>query len=145
MRMLVSGSNGLIGRALVARLEADGHSVHRLVRGAPALGVAAVDFAARRLDLSGLPGGTLDRIDAVFNLSGEHLSPRRWSQTKRERVRASRVVTTDLIKSEQLGKQITDILLELAHRGYIRHRKFGSALIRCRQRLAIELSVHGYR
>jgi hypothetical protein len=97
MRMLVSGSNGLIGRALVTRLEADGHSVHRVVRGAPALGVAAVDFAARHLDLSGLPGGTLDRIDAVFNLSGEHLSPLRWSQTKRERVRASRVVTTDLI------------------------------------------------
>ncbi|MFZ0059335.1 MAG: TIGR01777 family oxidoreductase [Acidimicrobiales bacterium] len=97
MRMLVSGSGGLIGRALVARLASDGHSVHRLVRGAPAPGEAAFDLAGRRLDLSGLPGGDLDRIDAVFHLSGARLTPVRWGRAKRESVRASRVVTTDLL------------------------------------------------
>ncbi|HXZ82621.1 MAG TPA: TIGR01777 family oxidoreductase [Acidimicrobiales bacterium] len=97
MRMLVSGSGGLIGRALVARLEADGHLVHRVIRDGAIPGAAAFDLATRRLDLSGLPGGSLDRIDAVFHLSGEPLTPRRWSEAKRERVRASRVVTTDLL------------------------------------------------
>jgi uncharacterized protein (TIGR01777 family) len=97
MRMLVSGSHGLIGRALVARLEADGHAVHRVVRGNPAGGEAVFDLPARRVDLSRLPGGNLDRIDAVFHLSGERLTPRRWSRAKRERVRASRLVTTDLL------------------------------------------------
>jgi hypothetical protein len=97
MRMLVSGSRGLIGRALVARLEVDGHTVHRVARDPSAPGDAAFDFLARRVDLSGLPGGNLDRIDAVFHLSGERLTPLRWSEAKRERVRASRVVTTDLL------------------------------------------------
>ena len=99
MRMLVSGSHGLIGRALVARLEADGHAVHRVVRGNPAEGEAAFDLPARRVDLSRLPGGNLDRIDAVFHLSGERLTPRRWNRAKRERVRASRLVTTDVFVS----------------------------------------------
>ena len=97
MRILVSGSAGLIGRALISRLLADGHSIHRVVRGSPAPGVAAFDLAGRRLDLTGLPGGNLDRIDAVFHFSGEPLTPMRWSQEKRERVRASRVATTDLL------------------------------------------------
>jgi uncharacterized protein (TIGR01777 family) len=97
MRMLVSGSHGLIGSALVARLEADGHSVHRVVRDEAAEGEAAIDLVGRRLDLCGLPGGNLDRIDAVFQFSGERLAPVRWSPARRERVRASRVVTTDLL------------------------------------------------
>jgi hypothetical protein len=97
MRMLVSGSGGLIGGALAARLAADGHLVHRLVRGSPGPGDAAFDLAARRIDLSQLPGENLDRIDAVFHLAGERLTPMRWSEAKRERVRASRVVTTDLL------------------------------------------------
>ncbi len=95
--MLVSGSSGLIGRALVARLVADGHHVHRVVRGAPGAGEAAFDLESHRIDLSALPGGNLDRIDAVFHLAGEPLTPMRWTEAKRERVRASRVVTTDLL------------------------------------------------
>ena len=36
MRIAVTGSNGLIGTALVEALEGDGHQVTRLVRGDPA-------------------------------------------------------------------------------------------------------------
>ena len=95
--MLVSGASGLIGEALVARLEGDRHTVHRVVRRAPAEGEAFLDVDGRRLDCSRLPGGNLDRIDAVFNLSGERITPTRWSAAKKERLRSSRVVVTDLI------------------------------------------------
>jgi|SRR5579863_1544861 len=97
MKMLVSGASGLIGEALIARLESDRHTVHRVVRRAPAEGEAFLDVDKRRLDCSRLPGGNLDRIDAVFNLSGERITPTRWSAAKKERLRTSRVVVTDLL------------------------------------------------
>ncbi len=97
MHVLVSGSHGLIARPLVTQLESDGHTVHRVVRTNPKAGEAYLDLAARRLDLSLLPGGSLDRIDVVFNLTGERITPVRWSAAKRERLRQSRILVTDLI------------------------------------------------
>ncbi len=97
MRTLVSGSRGFIGRALVAQLQADGHEVHRVVRSGPGPGDAVLDPATSTLDLSRLPGGTLDGVDAVFHLAGEPITPWRWSAAKRERIRASRVVTTSAV------------------------------------------------
>jgi len=53
--------------------------------------------AGRRIDASALPGGSLSGIDVVFHLSGEPITPWRWSPAKRERIRSSRVVTTDIV------------------------------------------------
>jgi uncharacterized protein len=97
MRVLVSGSHGLIGGALVEQLESDGHNVHRVVRTDPKDGDAYLDLATRTFDVSRLPGGSLDRVDVVFNLSGERITPMRWSAAKRERLRSSRILVTDLI------------------------------------------------
>ncbi len=97
MRVLVSGSNGLIGSALVARLAADGHAVHRLVRARPGPGDALLDADRRMIDASGLPGGTLDGLDAVFHLAGEPITASRWGARKREAIRASRTATTDVL------------------------------------------------
>ncbi|HTX00548.1 MAG TPA: TIGR01777 family oxidoreductase [Acidimicrobiales bacterium] len=109
MRALVSGSSGLIGSALVARLEAGGHVVHRLVRRPPEDGEAAIDVAARTIDASRLPGQSLEGLDAVFNLAGEPLAPEswrkppRWSPAKKERIWSSRVETTELLASVLAG------------------------------------------
>jgi uncharacterized protein len=97
MRVLVSGSHGLIAGTLVGRLESDGHAVHRVVRSGPKDGDAFLDLTHRRLDTSRLPGGSLDRIDVVFNLSGERITPFRWNAAKRERLRSSRILVTELI------------------------------------------------
>ncbi|MCU1495131.1 MAG: Epimerase family protein [Acidimicrobiaceae bacterium] len=117
MNVLVSGSSGFIGRALVARLEARGDTVHRLERARPSSGRAApetpasgsrdpserhpgsavIDLTTRRIDTAALPGGSLESIDAVFHLSGEPITPWRWTAAKRERIRASRVATTHAV------------------------------------------------
>ncbi len=103
MRVLVGGSSGLIGSALVARLEAEGNTVHRLVRRAPADGEASIDTTARAIDASRLPGRSLEGLDAVVNLAGEPLAPSRWTEpprwtrAKKDRIWSSRVDTTDLI------------------------------------------------
>lgn len=97
MRILVSGARGFIGSALVARLTAEEHVVHRLVRHDPGPGEGLVDLASHRVDASRLPGGSLEGIDVVFNLAGEPITPWRWSATKREAIRSSRVSVTDAI------------------------------------------------
>lgn len=94
MRVLVSGSTGLIGSALIEALPAHGHEPVRLVRGAPPDPVPAVAWnpAAGRLD-----DGALDGIDAVVHLAGEGIATRRWSSAQKARILDSRVDGTSVL------------------------------------------------
>lgn len=95
-RTLISGSTGLIGRALVRRLEADGHEVVRLVRPETTGSVSGVIWDPPRgvLDPSELEG-----FDAVVHLAGENIANRRWSDEQKRRIRDSRVVGTTLLST----------------------------------------------
>lgn len=94
MNIVVSGSSGLIGSALVPALAAAGHRVRRLVRRAPAPGgdEARWDPAAGTLDASAVEGS-----DAVVHLAGENIAAGRWTQAKKERIRDSRVKGTRVL------------------------------------------------
>ena len=93
MEIAVTGSNGLIGTALIAALEADGHGVRRLVRGgASGPGRVAWDPAAGTIDAAGLEG-----IDAVVHLAGEGIGEKKWSPEQKRRILDSRTSGTDLI------------------------------------------------
>lgn len=93
MEIAVTGSNGLIGSALVRALEADGHGVRRLVRGgAPGTGCVAWDPTAGTIDAAGLEG-----IDAVVHLAGEGIGEKRWTPEQKQRILESRTHGTDLI------------------------------------------------
>jgi len=95
-RTLISGSTGLIGRALVRRLEADGHEVIRLVRPETTGGVSGVVWnpAEGVLDPSDVEG-----LDAVVHLAGENIADRRWSEEQKQRIRDSRIVGTTLLST----------------------------------------------
>ncbi|MFM7618037.1 MAG: TIGR01777 family oxidoreductase [Actinomycetes bacterium] len=93
MDIAVTGSNGLIGSALIRSLEADGHSVRRLVRGgSTGAGRVAWDPAAGTIDAVGLEG-----VDAVVHLAGEGIGERRWTPEQKQRILESRTLGTDLI------------------------------------------------
>ena len=94
MKILVSGSSGLVGRALVPRLTKGGHQVVRLVRARAAPDEAAIlwDPDAGTLDPAPLEG-----FDAVIHLSGESIATGRWTEAKKARMRDSRVGSTDLL------------------------------------------------
>lgn len=89
MRILISGSTGLIGSALAESLKASGHEATGLVRpGAAATGGVRWDPAADTIDSDALPG-----FDAVVHLAGESISGR-WTRAKKDRIAGSRVQGT---------------------------------------------------
>jgi hypothetical protein len=93
MRVVISGSSGLIGTALVPHLRSAGHEVVRLVRRAPqAPDERGWDPPAGRIDDDALEGA-----DAVINLSGAGIADKRWSGARKQELRDSRLVPTDVL------------------------------------------------
>jgi hypothetical protein len=96
MRILVTGATGFIGRALVPRLQRDGHAIVAWVRSETrALALLGADVGV----VSASAGhdamvAALSRCDAVVNLTGETLLGRRWTPERRAVLRASRVDVT---------------------------------------------------
>lgn len=94
MRILVSGSSGLVGSALRPALAESGDEVGRLVRPGTHAGPVDVtwDPATGRLDSSKLEG-----LDAVVHLAGENIAAGRWNEARKEAIRRSRVDGTLLL------------------------------------------------
>jgi uncharacterized protein (TIGR01777 family) len=94
MRILISGSHGLIGSALTARLKADGHTVIRLVRTKPIDTEGAVAWQPEEgwIDL-----GAAGAIDAVIHLAGANIASGRWNPARKKLIHNSRVKSTRLL------------------------------------------------
>jgi uncharacterized protein (TIGR01777 family) len=88
LKVLVSGSSGLVGSALVLAVRAVGHDVKRLVRRA----VTARDEIS--WNPAELPAPqSLSGFDAVIHLAGESIAAR-WTEAKKRRIIESRVPAT---------------------------------------------------
>jgi len=99
VEVLVTGSSGLVGSALCASLQSDGHRVTRLVRkgASPDQGRFLWDPAGGSLDDAALQGR-----DAVVHLAGENIAGR-WTAAKKARIRDSRIHGTTLL-AEHLAR-----------------------------------------
>jgi uncharacterized protein (TIGR01777 family) len=95
MKILVTGSSGLVGTALGSVLARAGHTVCRLVRPQSASGERAAEgFAVAWNPATGELGGAGVGADAVVNLAGASIADGRWSKQRKELLRASRIDTT---------------------------------------------------
>lgn len=92
MHVVVTGSSGLIGSALVKRLSADGHEVTRLVRRTPRPGEARWNPAEATID-----AGALATADAVVNLAGAGIGDHRWTDEYKQELVDSRLRGTELL------------------------------------------------
>lgn len=93
MRILIGGSHGLVGTALIKSLETQGHEVFRLVRHAPG-SKAEVEWSPDRYSIA---LARIEGFDAVVNLAGESIAEGRWTDDKKRKIRESRVKGTKLL------------------------------------------------
>jgi uncharacterized protein (TIGR01777 family) len=93
MKILIGGSSGLVGTALIKSLEADGHEIFRLVRRAPQ-SKTEVEWSPDRYSIA---LARIEGFDAVMNLAGESIAEGRWTDDKKRRIRESRVKGTKLL------------------------------------------------
>lgn len=99
MKILVTGSTGLVGAAVVPFLTTGGHQVLRLVRGA----VRGDDEIAWNPATGEIDAAKLEGLDAVVHLAGENIATGRWNDAKKAAIRDSRVNGTRVL-CETLAK-----------------------------------------
>lgn len=99
MRVLVTGSSGYLGGALLGALKARSHQPVRLVRGEPGSRLDEIgwDPSSGRLDPA-----SIEAFEAVVHLAGVNIGGRRWSEKHKKAVLESRTQSTRLL-SETLA------------------------------------------
>lgn len=112
MRVLIAGSNGLIGSALVAEMRGAGHDVVRLVRHAP----RAADERPWDPPAGTIAGEALDGVDVAVNLCGAPLVGR-WSAAGKQRLRDSRIEPTEVL-ADAVAERGVGVLVNASAVGY---------------------------
>jgi hypothetical protein len=124
VRIVVTGSTGLIGSALVRVLRADGHEVRRLVRRAPRAADESEWDPTRRT----VAAGALDGVDAVVHLAGVGVGDKRWSDSHKRAVLDSRVDgTTTIAEAVAANRDDVKVLISASAVGWYGDR--GNAVL----------------
>ena len=97
MRILVSGSTGFLGTALIQSLEREGHAIVRLARpdtgsrqkGSPTSQTIRWDPVGGEFDAAGAEGA-----DALVHLAGASIAEGRWNDSRKNLLRTSRIDAT---------------------------------------------------
>jgi len=111
MRILVSGSTGFLGTALIGVLEREGHTVARLVRPDTAQRGTAASREQREQKVRWDPiGGQFDAAaaegaDALVHLAGASIADGRWNAARKNLLRSSRIEATRHLMKALAGLQ----------------------------------------
>ena len=100
MKILISGSHGLVGSALARSFIEEGHEVVRLVRYERSSDTPEIEWHPNhgRIDPQRLEG-----FEVVVHLAGESIASGRWNEEKKRSIRDSRIKGT-LLLSETLAQ-----------------------------------------
>jgi len=95
MKILISGSSGLVGTHLIPTLEEKGHEVYKLVRQTPKSSDEILWDAKK--GFSETEQAKLENFDAVVHLAGDNVASENWSKEKKRKIKDSRVVGTRVL------------------------------------------------
>jgi uncharacterized protein (TIGR01777 family) len=152
MKVIITGSSGLVGTALTESLVRDGHSVVRLVRSgsgakkdksggktavrdssargadrAPGGKIFDVAWNPNTCDLEGEPFGDgrekVEGADGVVNLAGASIAGESWSEGRKALLRSSRVhITRELVCALEKLEERPKTLVSASAIGYYGNR-----------------------
>jgi uncharacterized protein len=98
MRILISGSTGFVGTALVEKLSREGHAVARLVRRDTSRRGEAAGGKAQAVSWDPMAGEfdapAAEGADALVHLAGASIAGGRWNAGRKQLLRTSRVDAT---------------------------------------------------
>jgi len=94
MKILVSGSHGLVGKALTTSLVNAGHEIVSLVR--QSANDSEIEWHPNEGKIN---RQQLEGFDVVVHLAGESIASGRWTEEKKKKIRESRVEGTELLGS----------------------------------------------
>lgn len=116
MKILISGSSGLIGTAATTALKSDGHDVVHLIRSGKTGNPGDVQWDPMRatVDVAGL-----EELDVAIHLSGAGIADARWTEERKQLLRSSRIDTTRVfVDSLSRLKQKPRVLIVASAIGY---------------------------
>ncbi len=100
MRVVVTGSSGLIGQALCSLLGGYSHDVVRVVRRPVRPGEIAIRWDP---EFGTIDSGDLEGVDAVIHLAGAGIGDHRWNDARKRVLVESRTRSTAMLSSALAG------------------------------------------
>jgi uncharacterized protein (TIGR01777 family) len=97
MKILIAGSNGMLGSAVTSHLSECDHEVIRLVRHTPGHGEIRWNPDAGEIDTAGLEG-----FEGVIQLASMPW-PMRWTEKSKQKIRLNRLTTNRLLAQSLAG------------------------------------------
>jgi hypothetical protein len=124
MKILITGSTGMVGATLIQALKVASHEVARLLR----TGNAAGTDLTWNPNAGSIDAARLEGFDAVVHLAGESIASGRWTPARKERILQSRVKGTRLLAESLAGlKRPPKVLVSASAIGYYGDR--GAAVL----------------
>ncbi|OGV59885.1 MAG: TIGR01777 family protein [Lentisphaerae bacterium RIFOXYA12_FULL_48_11] len=119
MKILITGSSGFIGSALVSNLRNNGHTITRLIRNkCNNPGDFQWNPASSEIDCKAFEG-----VQAVIHLAGAGISEKRWTSSVKRQILQSRIMGTSLLcETISQLKDPPSILISASGIGYYGNR-----------------------
>ena len=126
MRLLLLGCTGFIGRELIPKLLASGNQLTVISRKSPRNFHSSDKLTYLKYDLT-VPDNweklaiiqALEQAEGIINLAGEPITEKRWTKSHREKIKQSRLSTTQgLIDGMKKSKNTAKVLINASAIGF---------------------------